>query len=116
MGITRNLLLWLDDGDRLLMETVWKPEGIQQRALQMPRHRFAMACRSLCGFDLKRPHLTCVTGCRIRRVYYHKLPNTVELARIELYELRILKHRRFARLKDTIMKHTLSLVENLLCN
>jgi len=116
MGRTRNLILWCDDEGRLTLETVWKPEGIRERARDLPKRPFAMACRPLCGFDLKRPHLTCIAGCRIRRVYYGKLPNTIELDRIEFYELRVLKRRRFNRLKDILMKQALSLIENLLCN
>jgi hypothetical protein len=115
-GKTRNLLLWRDDQGRLQMETVWKPEGIRLRAREMPRRGFAMACRPLCGWDLKRPHLTCFTGCRIRRVYYHKLPDVNELDRVILFEFRVLKRRRFARLKDLLMKETISLIDNLLCN
>jgi hypothetical protein len=38
-----------------------------------------------------------------------------ELARIMLYELRIMKHRRFARLKDALIPQVLCLVEILLC-
>jgi hypothetical protein len=109
-------MLSLDDDGRLQMETVWKPEGIRQRARDLPKRPFVMACRPLCGFDLKRPHLTCITGCRIRRVYYGKLSDTIELDRIEFYELRVLKRRRFNRLKDILMKQALSLIENLLCN
>jgi hypothetical protein len=114
MGKTRNLLLWRDEQGRLFVETVWKPQGIRERAREMPRRRFAMTCRPLCGFDLRRPHVTCVTACRIRRVYYHKLPDLNELDRI--VELRVLKRRRFAPLKDAIMKEMLSLIDNLLCN
>ena len=113
-GKTRNSLLWRDDQDRLFVETVWKPQGIRERAQEMPRRRFAMPCRPLCGLDLKRPHLTCVTSCRIRRVYYHKLPDVNQLDRI--VELRVLKRRRFASVKDAVMKELLSLIDNLLCN
>jgi hypothetical protein len=113
MGRTHNLILYNDDG-RLSVETVWKPEGIQQRARDLPSRRFVMACRPLCGMDLKRPHLTCITGCRIRRVYYDKLPKINQLERI--VELRVMKRRRFAALKDAVMKQALTLIENLLCN
>lgn len=114
MGRTHNLILWSDDDGKLSVETVWKPEGIRRRAQELPRRPFVMACRPLCGMDLKRPHLTCITSCRIRRVYYGKLPNINQLERI--VELRVMKHRRLAPLKDAIMKEALTLVENLLCN
>lgn len=116
MGKTRNLILWQDDEGRLAVETVWKPEGIRQRARDLPKRPFAMACRPLCGFDLKRPHLTCITGCRIRRVYYHKLPDINPLDRVVRFEFRVLKRRRFARLKDLLMKEAISLIDNFLCN
>jgi hypothetical protein len=46
---------------------------------QMPRRSFVMPCRSLCGLDLKRVHLTCLLTCRIRRGYYGRLPLVAEL-------------------------------------
>jgi hypothetical protein len=116
MGKTRNLILWQDDESKLTIETVWKPEGIRQRARTLPKRRFAMACRPLCGFDLKRPHLTCIISCRIRRVYYHKLPDVNPLDRVVLFEFRVLKRRRFAALKDFMMKEAISLIDNFLCN
>lgn len=116
MGKSRNLILWCDDEGRLTVETVWKPEGIQRRAREMPKRPFAMACRPLCGFDLKRPHFTCITGCRTRRVYYGKLPNVNELDKVVRFEFRVLKRRHFARLKNLLMQEAISLIDNLLCN
>jgi hypothetical protein len=116
MGRTRNLLLWRDDQNRLWVETVWKPQGIRLNEQEMPRRRFALPCHVLCGLDLRRPHLTCVASCRIRRVYYHKLPDLNELERVQVVQIRILKRRRFPRLKDFLMKEAFSLIHNFLAN
>ena len=40
----------------------------------MTERSFIMNCRPLCGLDLKRIHTTCWLHCRIRKVYYGKLP------------------------------------------
>jgi hypothetical protein len=71
---SRNLILWGLDGKITHVETVWKPEGIREAQRQMPRRRFAFPCRALCGLDLRRPHLTCLT-CNIRRTFYGLTPN-----------------------------------------
>jgi len=67
------------------------------------------ACQVLCGKQLRRPHLSCLT-CRTRRAYYGRMPNRIE---VDLYVLNIWKHRRFARAKDAILKRLLSLCEVL---
>ena len=112
-GKTRNLLYKRRDG-KWTVETYWKTDRILALSRELPNRPFVMPCRALCGKDLKRPHLTCVTGCRIRRGWYGKLPETVELARV--IQIAVLKHRRFARVKDAIMKWVLTGVENLLAN
>ena len=41
---------------------------------KLPPRRFAPPCRSLCGFDLRRWHVTCIFSCLLRRVHYGKMP------------------------------------------
>ena len=109
-GQTRNLLYKRRDG-KWTVETYWKPRRFR---FDLPRRPFTMPCRPVCGKDLKRPHLTCVTGCRIRRTWYGKMPATIELERV--IQIAVIKHRRFAVVKDAIMKWALTLIENLLAN
>jgi len=67
------------------------------------------ACQVLCGKKLRRPHLSCLT-CRTRRAYLGKMPNRIE---VRLYVLSIWKHRRWARVKDALLKRLLTLCEVL---
>ena len=78
-----------------------------------------MPCRNLCDRDLRRVHFTCAMtalrmGCRIRRVYYGKLPVMNELDGVII--LKILKNRRFKRVKNRLLKLAITLVENTLLN
>jgi hypothetical protein len=70
--------------------------------IPLPTRPFVMPCRSLCGLDLKRPHLTCFTFCRIRRVYYGKMPAMNEVEGV--YRCIVLKNRRFKPIKDALFK------------
>jgi hypothetical protein len=69
---SRNVLYW-HGPEGVFIETVWKFDGIQKRAQQLPARPFVMACRALCGLDLRRPHLSCLL-CNIRRTYYGLQP------------------------------------------
>jgi hypothetical protein len=117
---TRNLITRYNAETRkLTVEVVWKPEEIRKLSQELPKRRFVMSCRNLCGQDLKRIHFTCAMtylglGCKIRRSYYGQLPDPYELQNILL--LKTLKRRRFPRLKDWLLKYALTLVENLLLN
>ena len=114
MGVTRNLMLWQRPDASMFMETVWKPQGIVNRLRIIKSRPFVMACRPLCGLDLHYAHLTCFTSCRIRKGYYGKLSNPLEIERVYLLSVR--KGRRFARQKDILLKAFASIAENLLAN
>jgi hypothetical protein len=114
-GRTRNVLYLRRDG-KWTATTYWKPDGILAASRRLPKRPFVMACRALCGFDLKFPHPTCWTGCRIRRTWYGKLPETIEIDRI--IQIAVIKNRRFAHIKDILLYRAgiLTAIENLLCN
>ena len=40
---------------------------------------FAFPCTNLCGQNLKRPHLSCLS-CAIRQIYYRKMAPFIELS------------------------------------
>lgn len=107
-------MLWQRPDGSMLIETVWKPQGIIAR-MRDRKPRFALACQPLCGLNLHRPHFTCI-GCRIRLGYYGKLPNPLELDHVEVHQLYIRKGRRFARQKDLLAKTLFSIIEGLLAN
>jgi len=65
------------------------------------------ACRSLCGKSLRRPHFTCLF-CRLRRAYYGKMSNKIE---VTAYLLLIRRDRRFAKVKAVVLKRLLAICE-----
>jgi hypothetical protein len=76
----------------------------------IPSRPFVMACRPLCGFEwLRYPHPTCWAFCRLRRVYYGKMPAhlAIHIVRLQLghlpYSLLIQTHRCLARIKDVLI-------------
>jgi hypothetical protein len=82
----------------------------------------SFACKKLCGHNLRRPHLTCLY-CRIRRLYYGKLDEKkyhynrfmglVMPPSYSNYVLIIDNNRRFARVKDILLKYVLTIAEAL---
>ena len=115
---TRNVLTLRRNG-KWTDTTYWKPEGIEAASRELPKRPFVMPCRNLCDQDLKRVHFTCAMtalgmGCRIRRVYSGKLPAMNELDGVII--LKILKNRRFKRVKNRLLKYAITLVENTLLN
>ena len=106
MGRTHNLLFWMI-GAVLQVETVWKPKAINRVARELPRRSLVMACRPLCTKDLRRVHMQCVTGCRMRRTFYHKLPLVNDLDRVvqvtDRFHVLVLRRRRLARVKDLLL-------------
>lgn len=76
----------------------------------LPRRRFAPPCRSLCGFDLRRWHVTCIFSCPLRRVHYGKLPAKIP---VRGYVLWIHKGRRFERVKAALLKRVMTVAEQL---
>ena len=120
---SRDLTIYRDGRNRCFIETRFKPEGLPHFK---PRP-FVMACRALCGMELKRVHLPCVTYCRMRRVYYGKLPALNEVEEIYTimipkdgclapYMLFILKNRRLAAVKRALFRWAVGLARNQTCN
>jgi len=70
---SRNVIVWGKNGEVTHIETIFKPEGIAENSQLLPRRPFTMACRPVCGLDLRRVHATCLT-CNIRRAYYGMIP------------------------------------------
>ena len=77
---------------------------------KLPRRRFAPPCRSLCGFDLHRWHVTCLFSCLLRRVHYGKMPAKIP---VQGYTLWIHRERRFERVKGILLKRCLTIAEQL---
>jgi len=77
---------------------------------KLPPRRFAPPCRSLCGFDLHRWHVTCIFSCLLRRVHYGKLPGKIP---VQGYTLWIHKGRQFERVKTALLKRVMTIAEQL---
>jgi len=77
---------------------------------KLPRRRFAPACRPLCGFDLRRWHLTCLLSCLLRRVHYRKMPAKIP---VHGYTVWIHRGRRFERVKELLLKRVMTIAEQL---
>jgi len=77
---------------------------------KLPHRRFAPPCRSLCGFDLHRWHVTCIFSCLLRRVHYGKLPKKIPM---QGYTLWIVQGRRFESVKRALLKRLLTICEQL---
>jgi hypothetical protein len=103
---THNLIYWSDG----TLERIWKPEGIRAKQQSLPARKFVMPCRSLCGFDLKRPHVPCFAYCRLRRTYYGKMPERIKVKRIALY---VREDRHLAPVKDALLKAVMTVAEIL---
>jgi len=72
--------------------------------------RFAPPCRPLCGFDLRRWHLTCLLSCLLRRVHYGRMPAKIP---VKGYTLWIHRGRRFERVKALLLKRVMTMAEQL---
>ena len=77
---------------------------------KLPRRPLAPPCRSLCGFDLHRWHLTCLLSCLLRRVHYGKMPAKIP---VQGYVLWIHRGRRFEPVKRVLLKRLMTLAEQL---
>jgi hypothetical protein len=77
---------------------------------KLPRRRLAPPCRSLCGFDLRRWHVTCIFSCLLRRVHYGKIPAKIP---VQGYVLWIQKGRRFERVTALLLKRVMTIAEQL---
>jgi hypothetical protein len=76
----------------------------------LPCRRFAPPCLPLCGFDLRRWHLTCIFSCLLRRVHYGKMPAKIP---VQAYTLWIHRGRRFERVKQVLLKRLLTICEQV---
>jgi hypothetical protein len=70
---------------------------------------FSPKCTNLCGYELKRPHLTC--GCCGWRLMKEGKRKPVEPC--TLYFLTIMHNRRFKTVKNWLLKKWLSVAEYL---
>jgi hypothetical protein len=77
---------------------------------KLPHRPFAPPCRPLCGFDLRRWHLTCLLSCLLRRVHYRKMPAKIP---VQGYTLWIHRGRRFERVKELLLKRIITIAEQL---
>jgi hypothetical protein len=77
---------------------------------KLPHRRFPPPCRPLCGFNLRRWHLTCLLSCLLRRVHYGKMPARIP---VQGYTLWIHRGRRFERVKALLLKRVLTVAEQL---
>ena len=68
-----------------------------------------LPCKILCGKDLHRPHIGCVT-CRLRRRAYGK---PFPKPGLMVYRLYIHRYRRFARVKNKLIHVLMSIAEVL---
>lgn len=65
------------------------------------------ACQNLCNKSLRRPHLTCLF-CRLRKAYYGKMPEKIE---VTPYLLLIRRERSFAQFKAVLLRKLLVICE-----
>jgi hypothetical protein len=76
---------------------------------QMPKRPFVMACRPLCGLDLKYPHTSCWTACRIRRAYYGLMAKVQELEAVWAIAPNL--DRRNRRVREMLTKQLALIME-----
>ena len=81
------------------------PKNIQKEK----KHSFALPCQVLCGKNLKRPHWSC-SYCRLRKVWLGELPPTFP---VTVLLFMVLKKRRFATIKNFLIKQLSRLMELL---
>jgi hypothetical protein len=77
------------------------PRGRLQRLFLVP------SCNGICGFNLKRRHLTC-SVCRWKKIREGKLPAVVP---VTVYFLSMGKNRRFEKLQGWLSKKVAALQE-----
>jgi hypothetical protein len=75
----------------------------------MPSRPFVMACRPLCGFDLRYLHATCLLHCRIRRTHYGLMPRVQELESV--WAIAPEPDRRNRRVREILTKQMALIME-----
>jgi hypothetical protein len=78
--------------------------------IQPPENTAPTRWNCICHPDLtyRRPHLTCMAFCRVKRVAQGKLPNLIP---IMVYRMLIHFDRPHARIKNFILKSWLTVAE-----
>jgi len=104
---TRELILYSDSDPHVFG---WLEVKLRPRLYPRLKHRpFTLACRPVCGLDLRRIHWTCIFTCKARRVHAGKMPATTELQ--DIYTLFIMKNR--PAWKTILLKKLLPICESL---
>lgn len=74
---------------------------------EIKKSLFALACQPICAKKICRPHITCLV-CKQRKVYYGKKPQVIPIRTVMIC---IQTNRRFARIKDLIIKRLCEIME-----
>jgi len=105
---THDLIMYRDTDPTVYgwLEVQLLPENYRR---DLPRRRFVMPCRPICGLDLKRVRFTCMFVCKAKRVHAGKMLAMNELS--DIYTLMIMKRRRHEWLKTFMLKKLLPVCE-----
>jgi len=103
LGCDKKLSILVDEGGQF-----WEWYHLEPK--KVAPGGFGLPCRELCGFDLKRVHLTCL-HCRARRVALGELPSLFPVV-LHFWTVRE-RGRRLAFLKDLAIKWLASIIELL---
>jgi hypothetical protein len=103
LGCDKKMSILMDEGQGFWEWYHIEPKKVGPGLVGLP-------CRELCGFDLKRVHLTCL-HCRARRVALGLLPPLFPVY-LHFWTVRV-RGRRFALLKDRLIKWLASVIELL---
>ena len=96
-GYRATPLYLLKNSEKIILKHEIKP-------LPVRKHVLAMPCVCLCGFELRRPHATCL-WCITRKVYYGKMKTGFEAKPYILFI------RPMGRVRAVLLKKVLSLAE-----
>jgi hypothetical protein len=101
LRLNENLIIAIDDsGNSFKVVTLPKHNEVKP-------HLLGPKCIGLCGYDLRRPHLTC--GCCGWRLVKEGKRGPVEPC--TMYFLTIMHNRKHRKLKDWLLKKWLSVAE-----
>jgi hypothetical protein len=111
---SRNLIFWGHIPEDWKGKTRWNHVKLIETEFtppyaRMPLRPFVMACRCLCGYDLKRIHTTCWLLCRIRKCYYGKMPLVNELKAV--WSIAPDMNQRFKRVRKALFKRLALIME-----
>jgi len=101
LKLSENMIIAVDEkGNSFKMLTLPNSKPVK-------RHRFSPKCIDLCGYELKRPHLTC--GCCGWRLLKEGKIGPVEAC--TPYFLTIMRDRGHRRLRAWVLKRLCSVAE-----